>query len=131
MFAKVLRDSFIKKSDFLTLSTVNWISYDTKGADIRTLLKHQFKKAPDSIEPFVKVDDVYSMAGSLKEGLGVGYLPMALAEGDLKAGRLVLIGPRKEPFINHLSLIWVDDAGSRAVVAFRKHLIRFCRKQSG
>lgn len=112
-----------------SVNKANFVSYDSKGVDIKAFLKFIFKRSLDQIQPVLVVDKVHSMLSAVHSSIGIGIVPAALIKEEIARKKLMVIGDPKRLFENRLHLVWLERSQNRLLTAFRAELARSCRQQ--
>lgn len=123
LYAKNFKD--LPGPSFGELSKMNFVCYDSQGADAKEWFKAIFHKSPDQIEPVLSVGSIFEVQAAVRAHLGLGLLPFWVIEKEVRAGDLVVLYPKKTHILNKISLLQLRDKKvSRREQLFIQHLLK-------
>lgn len=100
------------------------LSYHEAGAELRHWFQQHYQQMPDRIIPTMVVDHPRLMKACVREGLGIGLLPISMIEKELCKGSLVQVGKKSAKYRNTISLVTLRDKPATEHVQALAHLLR-------
>ncbi len=87
----------------------DFVAYRPKTSTLRSWFKHHFDKTAVKIQPVMMVDSVQAILSGIKHHMGLGLTISHFVQQELKKGVIIPITTEKEPVINKISLVQLQD----------------------
>lgn len=104
------------------LAEASFVAYEPRAPAIRGWFRHHFDREPARLQIALAVESVQAVIAAVREGMGLGVVPAQTIGADLDEQTLVVVGTRRRPIVNRVSLARVLDkvpsAAERAFVRF-------------
>lgn len=107
------------------VGAASFVEYQPAAPAIRSWFRHHFGRLPPRLELALVVESVQAVIAAVRHGMGMGVVPSHTVAAELDAGTLVVVGTRRRPITNRVSLVRVLDKvpsrAERALVRALRH----------
>lgn len=94
---------------FDSLISQEFVAYRPQTSTLRSWFKHHFDRTAVMIEPVMMVDSVQAVLSGIKHHMGLGITVSHFVRDELKQRSIVSITTDREPIINKISLVQLQD----------------------
>lgn len=99
---------------FMHLKMLDHIAYVESQEDLQKWYQHHFGKSC-KVPLTVVADNAHAVFSAVKNGLGLGMLPLQMIEEEVLAKRLRIISTNKEPLMNRMMVLRLKERVASAV----------------
>ena len=119
---RYFRNALAGEHGFERLQRARYVCYTPRAEAVRHWFRHHFRREPAQLELVLSVESVPGVLASVKADLGLGVVPAAHVEADLRAGRLIEIEGKGRRILNQIALAQLADQRPGAA---QRRFVRF------